>query len=114
MFNFLQDVGNYESRCVGRFDNEDSTIMVSTAAVSDGNQPYETAVRHPDYNDGHMVIVEAYDTRDDAKQAHDWWVEVITSEPLPEKLTDCGNAIISQMIEATGGKMKFPRKTQEK
>lgn len=36
----------------------------------------------------------------------------MTTEPLPEKLTDCGNAGIAQMVEAVGGQMEFERKQQ--
>lgn len=59
MFNFLSDMYNYEDRCVALFDDGEG-IRISTARCSDGSQPYETAIQHPDYNDGDYVIVEAY------------------------------------------------------
>ena len=37
---------NYDSRCVGRYESEDGKVMVSTALVTDGRKPYETAIRH--------------------------------------------------------------------
>lgn len=98
MFEFLQDAGNYEDRRVGRFDEGD--LMVSTATVSDGDHPFETAVKHPDYNGGEMVIVEAYDTKDQAEQGHVKWVATMTADPLPGTLVDCQNAKISQLIPA--------------
>lgn len=110
MFGFLQDVFNYESRVIGRWDNETGTQMVSTARVSDGRQPYETAFMHPEYNDGKMVIVEAYDTEDQAMQGHERWQKVMTAGPLPDDLRDCANADIEALGEALGCDFTFPRK----
>ena len=89
MFDCLLDIGNYDDRVVGRFDDERSGLMVSTARVSDGRQPLETAVKHPEYNDDKMVIVEAYDDLESAIKGHDKWVVLMTAGPLPEQLTDC-------------------------
>jgi hypothetical protein len=87
-------------------------LYVDTAAVSDGDHPYETAVAHPDYNDGEMIIVEAYDTKKEAQVGHVKWVERMTTN-LPEELVDCANSHISQMIDALApDKMRFPRKTK--
>ena len=107
-FDFIRDMGNYDERCVGRYDNDD--LMVSTARVSDGAQPYETAVAHPKYNDGDMVIVEAYDSGGEAKAGHERWVATMTNGKLPTQLTNCCNAGVSQMLDAVGGNVVFPRK----
>ena len=77
MFNF--DFGmldDYEERMVGRF--EKAGLLVSTARVSDGQQPYETAVGHPEYNEGKLVIVEAYPDRATALFGHGKWVKMMT------------------------------------
>ena len=108
MFNLGEMMGNYESRKVGRWDGKDS--MVSTAAVTDGAHPFETAFEHPDYNAGKMVIVESYDDRESAQKGHDRWVKVMTEGPLPDKLVDCCNSDISQFAQGVGSKCNFPRK----
>ena len=55
---------NYESRSLGRY--EEDNLFVSTALVTDSDDPYETAIAHPFYNEGTIVIVETYDSKDDA------------------------------------------------
>ena len=107
MFNFLEMAGTYDSRKVARF--EDGEITVSTASVTDGSSPFETAISHPEYNDNNWVIVDKYNTVEEARQGHDKWVTVITTKPLPEKLVDCANANISQLADTVGCDMEFPR-----
>jgi hypothetical protein len=108
MFNFFMDMGNYEDRKVARFDADWG--MVSTARVSDGRQPYETAVCHKQYNDDKIVIVEAYDSVDEAKKGHERWVKTMTSKRLPKELVDCCNAEVGQFAEALGAPTTFKRK----
>lgn len=103
MFGFFNDIGNYDDRKVGRdyFD----WGFISTAKVSDGQKDYETAVEHPEYNDGSMVIVDSYDTKEEAEAGHKKWVATMTSDNLPEELVDIANSDIQQMI----GKETFKR-----
>ena len=96
MFNFLNMMGNYEDREVANYD--DGTLFVDTAEVNDGNKPYETAVSHPDYNNNKMVIVQSYDTIEEAKEGHDHWVDLMKNNP-PEYLRDCANADVAQLLE---------------
>lgn len=93
-------LGNYESRCVGRWEDETGDKMVSTAYVTDGLKPYETAFQHPDYNNGDMVIVESYDTEEEAKAGHERWQKIMTDGPLPDELRDCCNAGLAQVCSA--------------
>ncbi len=108
MFDFMMDAGNYSSRVVGRDDFDWG--FVSTARVSDGYQPYETAIKHKEYirnrdkQTGLMCIVEAYDTPEEAKEGHKKWLKKMTSVKLPKKLTDCANAEIAQMADMLGDK----------
>ncbi len=106
MFDFLMDVGNYEDRKIDRSDFDWG--YVSTARVSDGSQPFETAVCSDQYaraNDlddtSEMTIVEAYDDADDAQIGHDQWVKTMTENP-PEGLTDCHNAGIAKFGAGLG------------
>lgn len=103
MFEFLADAFNYESRVVGRDDFPWG--MVSTARVSDGAHPYETAVQHTGYNDGSMVIVEAYDGIEIAREGHRKWVGVMTADVLPQKLIDCSNAHVNQLLDLLEGEV---------
>lgn len=107
MFEFMSMFGNYESRKIGRYDSDD--LSVSTARVNDGNQPFETGVMHPDYNDGKWIIVDAYDTAEEAKEGHEMWVKIMTSDELPDTLEDCNNSKIQQLCTAMGEKPTFKR-----
>ena len=107
MFNFLQDLDNYEDRAVGRFEEDD--LIVDTCQCSDGEQPYETAVMHPWYNKNHWVIVEAYDDTTAALFGHGKWIQIMTRKELPDKLIDCQNSVISSVAAEVGNQMEFPR-----
>ena len=110
MFSFLADVGNYESRKVGR-DNF-PWGFVSTARVSDGAKPYETAVKHTDYNEGKMVIVDHYNTKKQAQTGHAKWLATMTATKLPKVLIDCANSKVQQICSAFGEKTVYNRKNQ--
>ena len=108
MFEFMF-MDAYKDRKVGRWDSEDGLQMVSTCLVNDGREPFETAVRHPAYNGGDMVIVECYLAKELAQVGHDKWRKLIVSDKLPSALTDCGNSEISQMCDAVNADMVFER-----
>lgn len=97
---------NYEERKVDRYEKDD--LLVDTCSCTDGNHEYETAILHPEYGDN-WVIVEAYDSREQAQAGHDKWVKTMTMEPLPEVLTDCQNSRISQLCSD----LTFPRSTRK-
>ena len=80
---------NYESRKVGRYEDKNG-LMINTCAVTDSNTPYETAVSHPFYNNGDLIIVDTYSTKDDALRGHARWVSIMTAPELPKNLTDVG------------------------
>jgi len=105
MFEFLSMAGNYEARVVGRDDFDWG--FISTAKVNDGRKPYETAVEHNKYNNGEMVIVECYDTKTEAKEAHTKWVKTMTAKKLPTKLIDCNNSKIQQLCTELGGNLDY-------
>lgn len=112
LFGFMDMMDNYELRKVARYDDDTIGLMVDTCSVTDGDQPYETAVEHPEYNEGKMVIVEAYGTVEDAQKGHERWVATMTAEKFPAQLTDCCNSEISQMWEGAGADKTFPRREQ--
>ena len=68
IFAFIEDIGNYDKRVVGR-DTSESGIEVSTAYTSD--EGYETALL--DQNGVHPV--ERYGTRTESEQGHKKWLE---------------------------------------
>lgn len=106
MFEFWNDAFNYNERCVGK--HEADSLLVSTVRVSDGNKPFETAVGHPDYNDGKLIIVEAYDAKGEAEAGHARWIEKMSAEVLPDVLQDCQNAGIAGWLDADD--LRFERK----
>lgn len=88
---------NYEDRKVDRY--EEGNLLVDTCSVTDAAQPYETAVAHPNYNGGDIVIVECYDTKQEAQDGHNRWVAIMTTFPLPVKLLDVSSAAIAALID---------------
>lgn len=86
IFDFMQDFGNHDERKVDTYKEGD--LFVDTCAVSDSTKPYETAVAHLRYNEGKMLIVELYDTKEEAQVGHDKWVKIMTAEKLPNAIED--------------------------
>lgn len=101
LFDFLSDLNNYESRCVDRYEKDD--FVISTAAVSDSDQPYETAVAHPEYNSGLLIIVEDYATEDDAKAGHKRWEKKMTAPVLPDTLKDISTCAAAELADKMKG-----------
>lgn len=101
MFDFLLMADNYEQRKVARFDADWG--FISTAYVNDAARPYETAVEHRQYNDGKMVIVAAYDTKEEAQAGHNHWVRVMTADTLPDRLVDRGEAELAELVDVFRG-----------
>ncbi len=100
IFDFVEDIDNYEERAVKHDDIAD--VSIDTARVSDGVQPYETGVMSAHYNNGLWVIVEAYDTVPEAILGHDRWLATFSQEyaEFPDQLCDCQNANISGLLES--------------
>jgi hypothetical protein len=101
MFNFLDMRDNYDSRKV---DNTvlDGSTTIDTCYVNDGSKPYETGISSPKYNHGMWVIVENYNTKEDAQKGHNKWVGIMSCDKLPEKLVDCNNSMVQQFSALFG------------
>lgn len=100
MFEFVKDIGNYAERKVDRFENE--TVAVSTARASDSTHPFETAIKHADYNNGAWIIVELYNSKEEAQTGHKKWVGTMTSTSLPDSLVDVSGANVAKMMIELG------------
>jgi len=100
IFSFLNHIGNYESRKVLRNDFPEG--FVSTCYVSDGSQPFETAICHKDYQ-SEIIPVEAYNTIEEAEVGHARWVEMFINKTLPERLIEFPNSAIAQLLIDTKG-----------
>ena len=102
----LANAASYNERAIKQHQSKD--FVVDTARVYGTFRPIETAVSHPEYNDGLWIIVQAYDTEEDAVLGHDRWVEVLEAE-LPDELVDCINGEIAQLWVEAGGNPVFRR-----
>lgn len=89
---------SYESRKVARFEGGED-FFVSTVRVTDADEPYETAVAHPKYNDGKIIVVETYSDIEVARQGHERWVGIMTAEKLPRTLEDVSTAFITKLCD---------------
>ncbi len=65
LLDFFGMSSTYKERKVVHYEQGD--VFVDTCRVTDSDQPFETAVGHPKYNKGQLVIVEMYDTIEAAK-----------------------------------------------
>jgi hypothetical protein len=93
MFDYLDMVGNYDQRKV------ENTIIgeveIDTAAVTDSDQPYETGINSKLYG-GDWVIVEMYETKEDAIKGHEKWIKIM--ENPPKDLKDVSTSTIAKLI----------------
>jgi predicted transcriptional regulator of viral defense system len=94
---FLSMVGTYEQRKVANFTKGD--LQVDTVVVTDSDKPFETAVAHPKFNGGKWIIVELYDTKEQAQKGHDEWVKKMTDKKLPKELKDVSTAEIAKICD---------------
>ena len=102
MLSFFDMENNYEERVVDNYEGK-GELVVDTAAVTDSEQDYETGISHPKYNDGKWVIIELYDTKDEAQVGHDKWVKIMTAATLPEQIEDVSTAEIKKLASILEG-----------
>lgn len=101
LFDFVLDIGTYAERKIDNYNGKDG-LVVDTCAISDSNKPYETAVEHPAYDEGKMVIVELYDTKEEAQKGHDKWLKRMTTGKLPETLRNVFTASVTSLCDVLG------------
>jgi len=90
----MEMIDNYDSRKIGRF--EEGNVFVSTVRVTDSLEPFETAVRHPKYNNNMLVIVEMYESAEEATAGHERWIAVMTADTIPAELKDVSTSEIKR------------------
>ena len=75
MFDYrvLQMIGNYEQRNVANYVGDG--FEVDTSAVTDRDYTYEVGVRVDGFRSGRWIIVEGVQTKEEARAAHDKWVD---------------------------------------
>lgn len=86
MFDWLDMINNYEQRMVK--NDETEKFIIDTAQVTDRSWKYETAVAHDDFNDGAWIILEGTNTKEEALQVHNKWLNKLLTEDITE-LVDC-------------------------
>lgn len=114
MFEFLHMAGNYDSRKVARYEDGEKNIIISTAFVNDSSFPYETAIKHPEYNEGYFIIVENYNDEISAKEGHKKWEQLYLEDNLPDPLIDIGESGCSKILDIVSedeSHRKFYRKS---
>lgn len=105
MFGFLSMAHDVDARRVQQ-DRIDK-LFVSTMRVTDSIYPYETAIEHPLYNNGVMIIVENYNSKKAAQNGHKKWLKKMTSKKLPAKIADVGQSEVQRTF--CPGKREFVR-----
>lgn len=101
LFDFLKMAGNYEERKVARY--QEGNLTVSTCRVCDSKFAFETVVAHSAYKEGNFIVVENYNTVEEAEGGHERWVKRMTRGTLPESLTEVGgNKLLELLNRCTG------------
>lgn len=72
-----------KSRPVARY--EAKNLIVSTKRVYDAGKDYETAIMHEAYDQGNCIVVEHFDSFEEAKKGHEKWVRTMLKDE-PEYL----------------------------
>jgi len=108
LFDLFSMEGNYEQRKVDCFKK--GKLRIDTAEVYDSNQPYETAVSYPSYNDGLWIIVEQYNTIGEAREGHKAWVNKM-NDKLPEELKDVSTCGAAQLKDMTNRNWRVNKKS---
>lgn len=106
MFEFFEMKVNYEERKVDNTIIPSVDAVIDTCAVNDSTQPYETAIKCSHYNNGEWVVVEQYDSKEEAQKGHERWVQVFKSS-LPTKLIDVSECHIASELTALEGKREY-------
>ena len=93
---------------VARFELPDvfgraGLIVDTCGGINDSDHTYETAIAHPDYNDGKWIIVEGYHTKEDAQIGHEKWVKAMTADSLPAQIRDVSTATVARMKDSVNG-----------
>ena len=108
MLDFTSMIGNYEQRKVANYSNDD--LVIDTCMVTDSDEPYETAIAHLAYNGGKWIIVEMYSNKAKANEGHKKWIEVMTSEKLPDTLVDVSTAGVAELCDFCGDEWRGSKK----
>lgn len=89
---------NIEERRVGFYETEN--FKISTVRVTDADKNYETGIKHEDFNDNRYIIVEEYDTFDQAQDGHNEWVQkLINTKSKDLVLKDISSSVWKKLEE---------------
>lgn len=110
MMDFLSMLGTYEERKVSHYEDVKSKTVVDTCRVTDSEKDFETGICHPAYNKGTWVIVELYDTEEQAKKGHNKWVKKMTAKALPRQLKDVSSSETAKLCDMVSSKWRGNKK----
>lgn len=95
LFNdMMSNLGSGEERTVARYERDTGDLTISTMENRGDNYAFETAISHSLYKDSNWIVVELYDTREDAQTGHDKWLAAMNSDDLPGELVDVIYALV--------------------
>ena len=100
MFDFIEMIGTYDERKVARHEDYNTGLIISTARVTDTAAGYETAVRHPRYNNYSWIIVEEYRSEETALEGHGRWVKKMSQKSLPLVLKDISSSFSAKFCDS--------------
>lgn len=99
MFDFLNMKNDYKERKVDNFKND--KICIDTCYASDTGA-YETGIESKYYNNGNWVIVQEYESKEEAIKGHQEWIEKMTIDELPAVLMEVSTCKIAKLSGNNG------------
>ena len=101
MFGFdpIDMLNTLEDRKIAQDKNTD--CIIDTCAIPDSSKPYETAISHRYFNNCEWIVVELYDTKEDAIIGHVKWVQSF-KDGLPESLQDVSDCRVVKLAKIYG------------
>lgn len=94
---FLSMADNYKDRKIA--NDTINEVMIDTVEVNDNYEfPYETGVCSKFYNNNKWVIVEQYQTKEQAEIGHSKWLKQFTNkDKMPQTLKDVSTCGVAQL-----------------
>ena len=102
---------NYTERKVDHYEKDG--LVIDTCPVTDSSEPFETAVQHPNYNDGKWIVVQTYNSKEEAETGHKKWVKKMTKKTLPNQLEDVSTAVIAEFCDIGGTGWRGKERTKK-
>src|ERR1700745_1526213 len=89
-------------------------LEVTLRDTPEGEQPFEVVVRHRDYKNNNPIVVGAYPSEGEGREAFQVWIKTMSTKPLPEQLADIPNVRREARGEPKRMAATFPKRKHDR